>query len=99
MDNFRVEITWRYLKDRSSFDLQEQVVQAWAKVATPRLLTVTRAPFKNTWAVWKRSMILPCLHLRRLAYSPLDEAQLRALEAVLGSWWYVPLRTEYDGVY
>ncbi|KAJ0126201.1 hypothetical protein HZ326_30691 [Fusarium oxysporum f. sp. albedinis] len=77
MDDFRVEVTWRYLHHQSNFDLQERVLRAWAKVASPRLLLKNCAPFNNTRPGWKGSRILPRLRLRRLACSPLNEAQYR----------------------
>lgn len=99
IDDFKVDITWRYLRNVPSFVLEEQVVQEWEKVASPRLLNVNSTPFDDVGGEWERSMILPYLRLRRLAYSPIEEAQLRAFQAGNRNWWYVPSSYHYRGVY
>ncbi|KAF4495405.1 hypothetical protein FAGAP_8471 [Fusarium agapanthi] len=54
IDDYRVKITWRYLRNGRSFVLEEQVVQEWEKVASPRLLSVNNTSFDDTGIKWKR---------------------------------------------
>ncbi|KAF5624955.1 hypothetical protein F52700_9330 [Fusarium sp. NRRL 52700] len=90
---------WVLIQNRPSFILEDEVVREWEKVASPRLLTVNSAPFDYPGGKWKRSMIFPYLHLRRLAYSPLEEAQVRAFQIGNRNYWYAPLTQDYRGVY
>lgn len=99
MDAYKVQITWRYLKNGPRLALEEKVVQEWEKVASARLFDVNSAPFDDTVGKWERSMILPYLHLKRLACSPLEEAQMRAFQPGYRNCWYVPATHEYRGVY
>ncbi|CCT63701.1 uncharacterized protein FFUJ_05145 [Fusarium fujikuroi IMI 58289] len=99
IDTYKVQITWRYLKNGPRFALEEKVVQEWEKVASARLFDVNSAPFDDTAGKWERSKILPYLHLKRLAYSPLEEAQIRAFQPGHRNCWYVPATPEYRGVY
>ncbi|KAF5716668.1 hypothetical protein FGLOB1_2474 [Fusarium globosum] len=99
MDTCKVQITWRYLKNGPRFALEEKVVQEWEKVASARLFDVNSGPFDDTMGKWERSTILPYLHLKRLAYSPLEEAQIRAFQPGHRNCWYVPATPEYRGVY
>ncbi|KAF5613650.1 uncharacterized protein FTJAE_13860 [Fusarium tjaetaba] len=99
MDDYKVQITWRYLQNGPSFDLEEQVIQEWEKIASHRLFNVNNAPFDKNEGQWKRPMIIPYLHLKRLAYSTLEEAQLRAFQDGYRQWWYKPMTQESRGIY